>query len=160
MEQQTFHALAEEYMDMVYRVACNSLGSSHDADDVTQEVFLRLLRSRTDFESGEHVKHWLLRVTINECKRLTRAPWRRHTVSLDALEGTLQCENPEQSELFKQVMALPSKYRVPLYLFYYEELSTDEIARIVKRSPSTVRTQLYRARQQLREILKEEWSDD
>lgn len=160
MDKQSFHALAEEHMDMVYRVAYNSLVSPHDADDVTQEVFLRLLRSKTEFESGEHVKHWLLRVTINECRRLTRSPWRRHTVPLDSFEGTLQLETPEQSDLFRQVMALPKKYRVPLYLFYYEELSTEEIARIINRSPSTVRTQLYRARQQLKDTLEEEWSNE
>lgn len=160
MDKQTFHALAEEYMDMVYRVAYNSLGSPHDADDVTQEVFLRLLRAKTEFESGKHVKHWLLRVTMNECRRLKCVPWRRHTVSLEGIEGTLQCELPEQSDLLRQVMSLPSKYRVPLYLFYYEELSTEEIARIINRKPSTVRTQLLRARQQLKDILEEEWRNE
>lgn len=155
MEQQTFHALAEEYMDMVYRLAFHNLGSPHDADDVTQEVFLRLLRFGPEFESAGHARRWLIRVTVNECKRLIRSPWRRHTVALEDYAAALEWETPEQSELFQAVMALPLKYRAPVYLFYYEGLSTDEIARALNRSPSTVRTQLARAREQLKHILQE-----
>lgn len=160
MDQQTFTALTQAHMGMVYRLAFHILGSPHDADDVTQEVFLRLLRAGPAFESDEHAKYWLIRVTRNECKRLVRAPWRRHAVALDDLEAVLPWEAPEQPELFQSVLALPPKYRGPLYLFYYEEMSTEQIARALGRSPSTVRTQLSRAREQLRHILKEEWNDD
>ena len=160
MEAKTFQALAERYMDMVYRVAYNSLKSPHDADDVTQEVFLRLLKTDTDFSGGTHVKHWLLRVAVNECRRLACSPGRRHTVTLEDYEAVLEWESPQESDMFRQVMALPSKYRVPLYLFYYEELSTEEIAKVLGRSPSTVRTQLARARKKLKTLLLEEWSYD
>ena len=159
METKTFQALAERYMDMVYRVAYNSLKSPHDADDVTQEVFLRLLRTDTEFSGESHVKRWLLRVTVNECRRLACSPWRRHTTALEDYSTALEWETPQESDMFRQVMALPSKYRVPLYLFYYEELSTEEIARILDRSPSTVRTQLARAREKLKTLLLEDWSD-
>lgn len=146
-------------MDMVYRVAYNSLKNPHDADDVTQEVFLRLLRTDTEFTDQAHVKHWLLRVAVNECRRLACSPWRRRTVALEDYEATLQWETPQEPDMFRQVMALPAKYRVPLYLFYYEELSTQEIAGVLGRSPSTVRTQLARAREKLKTLLLEEWSD-
>ena len=159
MEQTTFQALAEKYMDSVYRVAYNCLKSPHDADDVTQEVFLRLLRTDTAFQSEAHAKHWLLRVAVNESRRLAGSPWRRHTAALEDYAQTLEWETPQESDLFRQVMALPAKYRVPLYLFYYEELSTQEIAAVLGRSPSTVRTQLSRAREQLKSLLLEEWSD-
>lgn len=159
MEQTTFQTLAEKYMDSVYRVAYNCLKSPHDADDVTQEVFLRLLRTDTAFQSEAHAKHWLLRVAVNESRRLAGSPWRRHTAALEDYARTLAWETPQESDLFRQVMALPAKYRVPLYLFYYEELSTQEIAAVLGRSPSTVRTQLSRAREQLKSLLLEEWSD-
>lgn len=159
MKTQTFQALAERYMDMVYRVAYNSLKNPHDADDVTQEVFLRLLRTDAEFDGEEHVKHWLLRVAVNESRRLAGSPWRRHTAALEDCAEVPQWDTPQESDMFTQVMALPAKYRVPLYLFYYEELTTQEIADVLGRSPSTVRTQLSRAREQLKTMLLEEWSD-
>lgn len=159
MEHNTFQALAEKYMDTVYRVAYNSLKNPQDADDVTQEVFLRLLRSKADFESEEHAKHWLLRVAVNESRRLAGSPWRRHTTALEDCAQLPRWDTPQESDMFRQVMALPAKYRVPLYLCYYEELTTQEIADVLGRSPSTVRTQLARAREQLKTLLLEEWSD-
>lgn len=159
MKTQTFQALAEKYMDVVYRVAYNSLKNPHDADDVTQEVFVRLLRTKADFESEEHAKRWLIRVAVNESRRLACSPWRRHTAALEDCGEIPQWDTHQESDMFRQVMALPSKYRVPLYLYYYEELSTQEIAGVLGRSPSTVRTQLSRAREQLKTLLLEEWSD-
>lgn len=159
MERTTFQTLAEKYMDTVYRVAYNSLKNSHDADDVTQEVFLRLLRTETEFAGEDHAKCWLIRVAVNESRRLACSPWRRHTAALEDCTAAPQWDTPQESSLFRQVMALPAKYRVPLYLYYYEELSTQEIAEVLGRSPSTVRTQLSRAREQLKSLLLEEWSD-
>ena len=159
MKTQTFQALTEKYMDTVYRVAYNSLQNPHDADDVTQEVFLRLLRTDTAFADEAHAKHWLLRVAVNESRRLACSPWRRHTAALEDCGEIPQWDTPQESDMFRQVMALPSKYRVPLYLYYYEELSTQEIADVLGRSPSTIRTQLSRAREQLKTMLLEEWSD-
>lgn len=159
-EQTDFKLLAQRYMDMVYRIALHDLRSPQDADDVTQEVFLRLLRSGTRFSDEDHAKHWLIRVTVNECKRLAFSPWRRHTAPLEDFEHTLCWDTPEQSELYRSVMALPRKYRVPLYLYYYEDYSVNEIARLLERNPSTVQTQLARGRERLKHILKEEWSND
>lgn len=109
MNQDTFSALADQYMDMVYRVAYHALRSPHDADDVTQEVFLRLLRAGPAFESETHAKHWLIRVTFNESKRLLCSPWRRHTTPLADYEASLSWETPEQEDLFQAVMNLPSR---------------------------------------------------
>lgn len=160
MDQETFAALAEEHMDMVYRIAFHDLHSPQDADDVTQEVFLRLLRAAPEFDGADHAKHWLIRVTLNECRRLACSPWRRHTVPLTDCEAVPHWESPEQGELFQTVMGLPRKYRVPLYLYYYEGCRVNEIARLLRRSPSTVQTQLARGREQLKHILTEEWSYD
>lgn len=158
-DHENFTSLAERYMDMVYRIAFHDLRSPQDADDVTQEVFLRLLRTDAHFDSDCHAKHWLIRVTLNECKRLCRASWRRHTVPLTEYEETLHWETPEQSGLFQAVMSLPRKYRVPLYLYYYEGYSVNELAELLGRKVSTLQTQLARGREQLKHFLKEEWSN-
>ena len=142
------------YLDTVYRVAFNYIKSAADADDVTQNVFLKLLQERKPFESDAHVKNWLIRVTLNECKNLVRSKWWKHE-SIEAYAENLSFDNPAQSDLFYAVMALPKKYRVPIYLHYYEEYSTQEIARILKVSKNTVCTQLRRGRELLRESLQE-----
>ncbi len=142
------------YLDTVYRVAFNYIKSAADADDVTQNVFLKLLQERKPFESDAHVKNWLIRVTLNECKNLVRSKWWKHESFEDYAEN-LSFDNPAQSDLFYAVMALPKKYRVPIYLHYYEEYSTQEIAKILKVSKNTVCTQLRRGRELLRESLQE-----
>ena len=159
MEQQAFNALAQQHMDMVYRLAFHYLRSPQEADDVTQETFLRLFLRREGFDSGEHARHWLVRVALNECKRLAMSPWRRHTEPLEEYAGTLTWETPEQSALFQAGMDLPRKYRVPLYLYYYEGYAVSEISAMLGRNPSTVQTHLARGREQLKHLFKEEWSD-
>ena len=160
MDQTTFIQLADRYMDMVYRLTCNYLRSPQDADDVTQETFLRLLRTDTPFEGEEHVRRWLVHVAINEAKRLCRSPWRRHTEPLSELKTAENVADEEQRALFEAVMELPRKYRVPLYMYYYEGYAAKEVAALLGRSPSTVQTWLARGRDQLKQKLKEDWSDD
>ena len=101
----------------------------------------------------------ILAVALNECKRLAMSPWRRHTEPLEEYAGTLTWETPEQSALFQAVMDLPRKYRVPLYLYYYEGYAVSEISAMLGRNPSTVQTHLARGREQLKHLFKEEWSD-
>ena len=159
MTDQRFREAVELYGDTVFRLAYSYLKNRADAEDVMQETLLKLYVEPKDFESPDHEKHWLLRVAANECRKLLRSPWRRRTGPLDQAAEAAVFDRPAQSELFRQVMALPPKYRVPLYLYYYEELTTQEIADALGRSPSTVRTQLSRAREQLKSLLLEERSD-
>lgn len=149
-----FTAYAQQYIDTVYRVAYHYIKSPSDADDVTQNVFLKLLQTRKPFESDAHVKNWLIRVTINECKNLVRSKWWK-TESLEEHAQTLSFDSPAHSELFYAVMALPKKYRLPIYLHYYEEYSTQEIAQILKLPKNTICTQLKRGRELLREMIQE-----
>ena len=137
----------------VYRLACAVTGSRSDADDVFQEVFLRYHRAAPDFESETHEKAWLLRVTVNRCKSLLASPWRRRTLPL---EDVYAYTDPDASAVDEAMAQLPGKYRAVVHLFYYEGYQTEEIARLLGRSPSTVRAQLTRARQRLRELLKED----
>ena len=140
------------YSDMVYRLAFARTGNTADAEDVYQEVFLRYLRSDPQFTSEEHRKAWLLRVTINCAKKLHAAPWRRRT---EPLSETLEAPSPEGEALWEELRRLPDKYRTVLHLYYYEDMTTEEIARLLDRSPATVRSQLMRGRDRLRVLLEE-----
>lgn len=141
----------EVYGDMVYRLALAQTHSSHDADDVFQEVFLRYLRAAPVFREEEHRKAWLLRVTVNCCKKLHRSFWRRHTV---ALSEAIPAQTQEEGELLSLLEGLPVKYRAVLHLYYYEGYDTAEIGAILGRRPGTVRSQLARGRALLREAWK------
>lgn len=155
MTNEQFTGFAQRYIDTVFRVAYNYLKSSADADDVTQNVFLKLLNEKKDFESDAHVKNWLIRVTINECKDMSRSRWRKME-SFEDYAGSLSFEDPSHSDLFYAVMALPKKYRLPIYLHYYEDYSTEEIGKILKLSKNTICSQLRRGRDLLRKSLQEE----
>ena len=155
MTKEEFTGLALKYTDMVYRVAVNMLKSPHAADDVCQEVFLRLWKSGTAFQSEEHTKNWLIRVAINESKRSLSSVWNK-TEDIDSYAGLDSFRTPEHSELFIAVMELPRKYRIVIYLHYYEGYSTVEIAKLLKVPEATVRTRLRRGRDSLKNKLKEE----
>lgn len=154
MTNEQFTCLARQYIDTVYRVAFNYIKSPADAEDITQNVFLKLLQEKKFFESDEHVKHWLIRVTVNECKNLIRSRWWRME-SYEDYAQTLSFDNQAQSVLFNAVMALPRKYRIPIYLHYYEGYSTQEIGKILKIPKNTVCTQLKRGRELLKKSLEE-----
>ena len=143
----------ERYGTMVYRLAYAQLRSRQDADDVFQEVFLRYHRAASPFESEEHRKAWLLRVTANCAKSLAASPWRKRHV---ALEDIYTYDRPEESGLDAALAQLPSKYRAVIHLYYYEGYNTEETARILGLKPSTVRAQLTRARQTMARLLKED----
>ncbi len=147
--------LSEKYIDTVYRVALNYTRNPADAEDVTQNVFMALLRSRPAFESDDHARFWLIRVTVNECKKLFRSLW-RGMAALEDYAQSLPFAQPAHSDLFLGVMALPTKYRMPIYLHYYEEYSTEEIASILKMPKGTVCTNLKRGRELLKKQLEDE----
>ena len=147
-------ALAEQYAGMLYRLAYARTGSRADAEDVTQTVLLKLYQQGDRFESEEHRKHWLLRVAVNESKKLLRSPWRRRTGPLEEA-GEPVFDTPQQSELYQHVMGLSPKYRAAVYLYYYEDCSVQEIAAAMGANPYTVQTWLMRARGKLKLILQE-----
>ncbi len=115
MTDQEFALAAERYMDTIFRVAYSYLRSKSDADDVTQDVLIQLYKTDTPFRDGEHLKRWLIRVTVNRCKNIFRSPWHRMEDIAD-YESALSFEAPECRELFDAVMALDKRYRVPVLL--------------------------------------------
>lgn len=142
--------LFRDYRDDVYRLAVCYTRSREDAEDVCQTVFLKLMEQK-DFRPGGE-KQWLLRVTANECRNLLRSHWWRTTVPLDE---TIPVEPPEVNETLQAVLSLEPKYRVVVYLHYYEMLSTQEIAKLLHITRSAVTTRLSRARALLKTKLQE-----
>lgn len=145
-----YAAIFREYRDDVYRLAICYTKSREDAEDVCQTVFLKLMEQKS-FQPGKE-KQWLLRVTANECKNLLRSHWWKTTVPMDE---TVSVEPPEVNETLQAVLSLEPKYRVVIYLHYYEMLSTQEIASLLHITRSAVTTRLSRARALLKPKLEE-----
>lgn len=153
--------IINKYSDMVYRMAYSLVKNKYDAEDIYQEVFVRFFSKRPQFQSEDHEKAWFLRVTINLCKNLWKTAWRQKVISLgedleERLEEADSLGTVEEKGLIEVVKSLPQKYRVVIHLFYYEELSIEEISKVLKMKPATVRTHLTRARAKLRNMLEEQ----
>lgn len=160
-QQQQVERIVETYSTMLLRVAVNQLGNQTEAEDIVQKVFLKLLKTKQEFQSSEHEKAWLLRVTINECKDLLRSsPYKKRAELNEAVELPAEKELPdgESFEILDAIQKLPEKYKSVIYLFYYEGYTTVEIADILQSRKGTVESQLSRAREKLKEELKGGWT--
>lgn len=143
-----------KHENKIYRTAIAIMGSKADAEDVTQDVFLKLIEGKApDFESVEHEKAWLTRVTVNQCRSRLRSIWWKKS---EPLLDIYPAQDEKQQDLLKTVFSLPAKYRTAIYLFYYEGYSTKEIAEITKQKEATVRSILSRARHMLKDYLEGE----
>lgn len=157
LDTAQFNAYAAKYMDTVFRLAFSMLKSPADADDVTQNVLLSLYRTDYQFESDEHVRSWLMKVTVNECRKVWRRPFRRHE-NIDDYAETLAFEDPSYQDLFEAIMQLDRDKRTVIVLYYIEGYSIKEIAEILDVPAATIGTRLARARAKLAQYLKEEES--
>ena len=153
-------ALAETYRDRLFAAAFQVCGNAADAEDAAQEALLRYHTSEKQFENEQHIRAWLLRVSINCAKNLSRSFFRRNTVPLETYMETLEFDSGESREIFREVMALPEKYRLVIHLHYYEDYSVAEIGRILGLTESNVKVRLSRGRQLLRKALQEVWDDE
>lgn len=158
-DRGAFVRMVECHRDMVFRIAYTYMRDAADADDVTQTVFLKLLRAKAPFTSERHVRNWLVRVTANECKTLFRKPWRR-VEDIEDYAARIAMPTREHEDLFVSVMRLPERYRVPLVLYYYGGFATEEIASVLGIRPPAVRTRLSRARAKLKTMMEGESHDD
>lgn len=160
MKQAEFLSAVEKYQNMVYRISLHWFGNPHDAEDVVQETFLRLYRQERSFESDEHLRRWLMRTAVNLCKDTLKSPWRKRRVALEQIPDQPVFDRPEEGALYREVMELPVQYRTVLNLYYYEDLSTKEIAELLHLRQTAVTTRLSRARALLKDRLGEDWNDD
>jgi len=153
-----------KYSDMIYRLALIRIGNIHDAQDIMQEVFLKLVKYYNRgkaFNDEEHRKAWLIRVTVNAGKNLTLSASKRKNISLtEVAENAKSTDESETEKLEKQlavysaVMDLDEKYKVVVHLFYYEDMKVEQICKATGLSESTVKTRLHRARKMLEETLR------
>lgn len=156
MEHEEAERLVRLHGQTVYRLAYARTGNREDAEDITQETFLRLVRASPELQDEAHCRAWLLRVAANCACDLFRAPWRRKNRPLEEAERLpAPAPEPDTGGVLEAVLALPEQYRIPVHLFYYEGMSIAEIARVLGQREGTVRTRLTRARAKLRDTLKE-----
>ena len=144
MEQNIVLELYDHYADMVYRIALSYLRSTHDAEDTVQAIFLKLMESDIKIITGKE-RAFLTKVTINHCKNLLSATKRHESIPLDEVEGILFSQ-PEDWEVFRAVMELPEKYRLVVFLHYFEGYSFREISQSLHIGISAVSMRLYRAK--------------
>lgn len=151
-EQEVNRAI-ERYSNTVRRLCIIHLKNEADTEDIFQTVFLKYVLSSVSFESEEHEKAWLIRVTINACKDLIRSFFRSHTVSLDEVMEQPALLPPDNREVLETVLSLPKKYKDVVYLHYYEGYTAPQISRIIGKNVNTIYTLLTRSKQMLREKL-------
>lgn len=158
--RQEVQELVALYRDNLFAAAFNVCKNAQDAEDAVQDTFIQYYTSSKEFENEQHIRAWLIRVAINKAKNMNHTFWRQNKRSLEEYMETLTFETPESEDLFETVMGLPEKYRIVIHLFYYEDYTIREIAKILKLSETNVKVRLSRGRKQLKDSLQEGWEDD
>lgn len=157
MEREEAEWVVQRHGQTVYRLAYARTGNREDAEDVTQETFLRLVRAAPKFRDEDHCRAWLLRVAAQLCPGPVPRPVEEAGAAIEEAERVpAPGQVPEPGGVLEAVLSLPESYRLPVHLFYYEGLSIREIAGVLGKREGAVRTSLTRARALLRDKLKEE----
>ena len=151
-QNQRAEYLAQTYADAILRLSYTYLKNTHDAQDICQTVFVKLLTEPREFDSPDHERAYILRMAVNACKDLLKSPWRKRTCGLEACA---QVPAPEAADgsLLAAVNSLPPHYRAVIYLYYYEGYQASEISAILGIPAATVHTRLARGRAKLKELL-------
>lgn len=157
MNTNNMEDIVEKYSDMILRIAYQNLKNKTGAEDILQEVFVKLISVKNRPLEEEHLKAWLIRVTVNLCKNYWKAAWVRKTVPLE--ENWLQISE-NNITLWEELWSLPAKYRNTLYLYYYEGYTVPEISVILQIPLNTAYTHLQRAKEKLKVIILEEERDE
>lgn len=148
-DEYIMHVL-DKYSRMLIKLAFTYVKNTADAEDITQDVFVSLIKKGCGFENEEHEKAWLIRVTINNCKNHLKSSWNKLKVPL---EEDISYLPKEDSDVLGMVLNLPTKYRTVIHLYYYEDYSINEIAAILRKNPATIGTWLARGRNLLKSKL-------
>lgn len=147
----------ERYKNLLYRIAYTYVKNNEDVEDLLQEVFIKRMYKAPEFESQEHEKRWMIRVTVNLAKNHVKSFWHRNRTTMEEILETpdiVQWKlNEEEKEVFSEVMSLPEKQRISIYLHYFEGYTCKEIAEILKSKESTIKNRLKKGREILRERL-------
>lgn len=157
MTEENFIDCVKRNNQRLFLIALSFTQNHSDAEDILQNVFLKLWRYDKQFENDSHMDKWLTAVCVNESKNHIKHPFKKRSVSLDNLKDTYTFEEDNSYDLFNAVMSLPTKERIVIHLFYYEDMSVKDIGALLKIKESAVKTRLHRARKELKEILGDEW---
>ncbi len=154
---EKFLSIFNLYKNDIYRLAYSYTKNIMDSDDVVQNVFVKLYKSKKILEKNDiEIKKWLIKVTINDCKTIFLSSWKRKICSLtEKEENTIKVDNKEYG-LLDEINKLSKTERIVIFLYYYENYKIKEISNIIKKSETNVQTILYRARNKLKKIIKEE----
>jgi RNA polymerase sigma-70 factor (ECF subfamily) len=144
-----------EFTQMVLNIAYTYTQNSYDAEDIAQDVFFALYKNRWKINSKEYLKAWLIRVTINKSKNYMKTAWMKKRCEMPEERQNLSSNNT--GELLQAVLSLDEKYKIPIYLMYYEGYSIKEISEIIKIKPATIGTRLKRGREILKNILGDDY---
>lgn len=155
----SYDDVIEQYADLIYRIAMAHTKNQHDAEDIFQDVFVSLIKYLNNIEDESHLKHWLIRATLNRCKNHFKTFWKRNVDTYGDFYFSNLTNSESESEHTEYVRylvdALPRKHRSVVYLYYFEDYSVEEIASILEIATGTVKSRLYTARKNLgNELIK------
>ena len=149
--QEDITEILQKYAGMVRRICFMYFHNQADVEDVFQDVFLKFLLKENTFESDEHIKAWLCRITINKCKDHCKSFWQKKVSSID--EIVVPFEDKMENELMQVILSLPQKYKDVIYLFYYEDYAVPQMAKLLNQKENTIYSNLSRARKLLKQML-------
>lgn len=155
MDEFQARRLVNTYADMILRISYQYLKQTCDAEDICQTVFLKYLTYDMTFDSVEHEKAWIIRTAVNACKDHVKSSFFRRTAPLDDAAQIAAPAAPD-SWLLDAMKELPEKYRLSLYLYYYEEYSAQQIAEVMGVRESAVAQYLSRGRRKLKKLITDE----
>jgi RNA polymerase sigma-70 factor (ECF subfamily) len=150
--------IINEYGNSLLKLGFLYLGDVQLAQDALQDTLLKTAASLSRFKGESSEKTWITRIMINTCKNYRRTNWMKRVTLSEAL-NEIPAEQTAKSNdgLIEAVMALPAKYREVILLYYYQEMQTREIAKVIHRAESTVSVRLMRARKMLKADLSDEY---
>ncbi len=146
----------EKFVDTVYKVCFVLLKNVSETEDATQNVFVKFIRDKKVFDSDEHIKAWLIVTARNESLNMLKHWFRSKRTDSEVLDNMTYNDDAEEGELLRKVFSLDEKFRLPIYLYYYEGYSTAEISEMLNIKHSTIRTYMAKGRERLKLILEEE----
>ena len=154
MSAQEFDEIYDRYRDLLYRIGFTYLKNEHDVADLLQEVFVKRLYHAPLFESEEHEKRWMIRVTVNLAKNQIKSFWKSSVSQVAEVLASSECSawqmNEREKELFAEVASLPEKQKIALYLHYFEGYTCSEIATILHCKESAVKMRIKKGRDMLK----------
>lgn len=160
MDSNDFERVFKRNNKRLFLIALSFTANQYDAEDILQNSFMKLLKTKIEFENDEHIDKWLTSVTVNESKNLLKSAFRKKSADFEDYIATCSFESEKSEDLFNAVMSLPKKLRTVIHLFYYEDMPIKEIAAMLNIKQSAVKTRLCRAREQLKIQLGDDWNDE